>query len=256
MGKLKIAARILASARPPLLPFLDRARLLPEGRTFRVRYCGLRFAARAGVGDFEVLNEVFAHRTYEEGLATVGAGSVVVDIGANIGAFSLAAAQRGAARVYAFEPVASNARIARETAAQNGFGQTIEVVEKAVGSLAGERTLYVNPSDAGGGTFFPEIHSRWRGHDAARATSVPCVSLPGFLDERGIGRVDLLKLDCEGAEFEIIQSIRGCADRFLGVIFEFHSDGKLEATLQCLRESGFLPRAARPPYQVIFAPRR
>jgi FkbM family methyltransferase len=233
--------------------------LLRKKSKHHVSYRGMRFGARAGVGDFAVLNEIFLHQSYASGISLLRRGAVVVDIGANIGAFSIAAAQAGAAAVHAFEPLSDNFELLRENIRLNGFDPVIRPEQLAVAAKSGPAVFHYNADDAGGGTFFPSIHTAWRG--GAQGTGVQqlpvqCVSLQEYFEQKQIVTCDLLKLDCEGAEHDIISSLGGAADRIHAVIFEYHSDGKLDAILALLKGYGFKNFQRAPhPYQVILATR-
>jgi FkbM family methyltransferase len=118
-----------------------------------------------------------------------------VDIGANIGAYSLfVAARAGAsARILAVEPqpdifdrLVYNIRL-------NPFG-TIKAVACAIADKAGELTLFVDHRNQG------ESSVRIVGPSQAGAMRVPAVTLLDLLQSEGFSSVDAVKLDVEGAE--------------------------------------------------------
>jgi FkbM family methyltransferase len=77
------------------------------------------FLIRTGTQDMKVFQEVFSHNVYDLGDPLAG-DDVVVDVGANIGAFSAAAISRGAGMVLAYEPEEANYEILRLNLAQAG----------------------------------------------------------------------------------------------------------------------------------------
>jgi FkbM family methyltransferase len=259
MKKTKLLADMLTACRPCWIPLADRLHLLPKRAQYNVSYMGQRFRARAGVGDFPVLNEIFLHRSYASGISLVHRGSVVVDIGANIGAFSIAAAQAGAAAVHAFEPLPDNFELLRENVRLNEYDSVIHPVQLAVAAKSGAAVFHYNANDAGGGTFFPSIHAAWRGgkkDGGVQQLPVQCIALDGFFAQKKITSCDLLKLDCEGAEHAIISALGETAACINAVIFEYHSDGKLDEILALLKGYGFRNLEHAPhPYQVILATR-
>lgn len=258
MNRIKLLSKIVLMCRPFWVPILERVGFGKHGTSHNVSYNGRCFFARAGVGDFGVLNEIFIHNSYQDGLNRIAKGSVVIDVGANIGAFSIAAAAAGARRVFAFEPLKENFDLLLRHIKANNMEDVIVPVQLAVADKSCEATFYYNDTDAGGGTFFPTIHANWTGSQTAKKVkqrSVQCVSLMEYFDQQKIDHCDLLKLDCEGAEFDILQSIGGVANRIGAIILEYHSDGKLDQIKKRLKELGFKEEPRRAPYQILFAVR-
>ena len=131
---------------------------------------------------FDVAERAHIAKTLEQG------GSFV-DIGANVGIYSMLAAYAGA-RVLAIEPQpVLCARLAFNKQA-NGF-DAIEVVQSAVGESDGTTEIVIDEKNLG--------HSGAATEGEKRIT-VPCATLLGLLDRHGIERPDLLKIDVEGAE--------------------------------------------------------
>ena len=257
MSKLAILAKMISHCSPWWIPFADRLGWLPQGRKYPVHYRGTLWNCRGGVGDFSVLNEMFLHGAYDLAFRNLRSGATVIDIGANIGAFSVAAAKAGAAAIWAFEPVPANQALLRENVAANRLQTIVQLVPNAVAREPGTLTLYTRDTDAGGGTLYPEIHRSWHASDGAMASDirpieVQCVNLNEFFGREKIQYCDLLKLDCEGAEFEIIDSLDADTVKAIGaVVFEYHSDGKLDAIIALLKKLGFTRIDRHPVYQVI-----
>jgi FkbM family methyltransferase len=159
------------------------------------------FAVRGGhPTDAQVIAEVWKADQYGVEPADV-AGKTVVDVGANIGAFSVLAASMRAARVVAFEPEPANARILRLNAAG---APKIEIREEALGAADAELILAPGPGGVHGGgshALLPEeLEARAAAEDPQNVV-VPLRHAGAALAE--IGPVGLLKLDCEGSEYAI-----------------------------------------------------
>lgn len=142
---------------------------------------GASFESRAGTDDHHVLFEIFVEGIYP---TDVGHGDTVMDIGANIGGFTVQAARRGA-RVIAFEPFPENFEALERNVRRNaGGGGPTTLVQAAVGDT--ERTAQlVIPDDT--------RHSgRYSLHPGRGGKTVPvrCVSLRTALDERAVESVD------------------------------------------------------------------
>ena len=128
--------------------------------------------------------------------------NVIMDVGANVGVYSLAAAAANpAALIHAFEPTPELTARLQTNIALNQFDRIV-VNSAAVGQQAGEIYLhygggkggmnegmnYVSPTAAGG-----------------RDRLVPVVSLDEFCEQNKIETVDLMKIDIEGHEYHALR---------------------------------------------------
>jgi FkbM family methyltransferase len=110
--------------------------------------------------------------------------------------FSLYAASRKAGRVHAYEPNTQTYACLMRNITDNHLEQTIHPHQSAVSSSAGDTVKFpVQPS---------VYNAIITGDTATEFELVKTTSLPAILDEHHLDRVDLLKLDCEGAEYDIV----------------------------------------------------
>ena len=141
-----------------------------------------------------IYDEIWVDKVYGD----VAHGWTVLDIGANIGFFTLFAMKAGA-NVYAYEPEEKNyerlvAQVNEYCVEKNfGFIATARMKRCAVASDNEGRNLYLNAENIGGHRIT---------HDAGGGIQrVPSITLNQIIEE--VGHVDLIKMDCEGAEREI-----------------------------------------------------
>jgi FkbM family methyltransferase len=165
---------------------------VPTAEGFRIDVDPSDFAvghtiARTGIYEPEVCEVV---RRY------LGAGQCFVDIGANIGWFSLLAAAivGPAGRVVAVEPNPSSTAMLRQSAKENGF-DNIEIVEVALSAESGVAAL---ETDGSNGRVIPIEGPPARPLEASFV--VPLQPLDLVLRVGGVARADVVKLDVEGAE--------------------------------------------------------
>ena len=137
--------------------------------------------------------------------------STVIDIGANIGVYSVFAAKNKNTIVYAFEPMLDNFKLLEENIKLNKLDGKIFPFNSAVGAKKEKRTLYL-----GGSPFhslYPAADSPFNAlYDNQTAikqnyTEIECISLGDIFRDNKINFCNTLKLDCEGAEFEILYSL-------------------------------------------------
>lgn len=215
------------------LPFLIRlgAGALPGGpRTTTVHTVGgSRVTAPNTPMGRAPIWEIFASDDYpwKEILRLLPDEPVVLDIGAHVGAFTLAVAEsrpRVAGACYepspwAFEMLTSNLRV-------NGLAGRVAARHSAVAAVPGETLFYeAEPGSCASSTI---------AFNGAVARSVPAVTLTSAVNDLVGSDVDLLKLDCEGAEYEIVIGMPRLAWQPIRSIFlEYHAvDGRAYPDLE------------------------
>lgn len=127
----------------------------------------------------------------------VGAGDVFIDVGANIGLFSLKVAPK-AARVVAVEPGTDARTLLEENIALNGF-TNVTVVPKALADKDGTAVLHHNPLGDD-----PQAFSLINDGSQAGGEEVQMTTLDTLVRENGLPKVDCIKIDVEGAEGMVI----------------------------------------------------
>lgn len=193
MGKLASTASVVETFKNWPAVFCDHVgyRRAPYISSLRN---GLHFLTRPRSDDGRILFDVFAKGCYRPRAITKG--GTVIDIGANIGAFSLLAAQRGAI-VYAYEPHPLNLMLLGANCALNGFSD-VHINSVCVAAKAGRAALYIPDNDA-----FVGRYSLYPGR-GSRTVEVSVVSVKTMFTEVPPGPIDCIKLDCQGSEYEIL----------------------------------------------------
>jgi FkbM family methyltransferase len=124
---------------------------------------------------------------------------VFVDIGANVGLFSLFVASRAGrdAKILAIEPERENVRRLSFNLAANP-GLPIRLLPLALGETAGRLAIDLNAADRGG------TRTRPLGPSEEAGVAVECKPLTDVLAKENMTRIDALKIDVEGAEDQIL----------------------------------------------------
>jgi FkbM family methyltransferase len=147
--------------------------------------------------DAWILKETILDRQYEKVSVALEHGWTVVDIGAALGDYAVwASKQIGDGRVYAVEPFPASVKMIRENLRLNQITNTV-ICEEAIGGQDGLSGLQLVTGEA-----VQHSTAAITGIDGSVAVSVS--SLRSFLIEEKIDLVDYLKMDCEGAEFDIL----------------------------------------------------
>jgi len=209
---------------------------------------GLRFSVRAGTTDLAVLNEaVFMNPYLGSGHIELREDSVVMDVGANMGDFAIQAAARcPLGRVFAVEPMSEYSSLLETNKKLNRLSN-IEIIRVALGDHEGEISLSVAGAESG--AYFNGTTRR----EIARLTT-----LPQLMQERGLDRLDLLKMDCEGSEWDILPAAHAVLPRIRQICMEVHpSRGwTAEKLAEMLRSTGYEVWYNEPPARSILWARR
>src|SRR6185312_12559499 len=197
---------------------------------------GLRVAQQNKNETDYLYREIFERRCYLQHGVSIERGDWVVDVGANIGMFSLQAAQLGAARVYAFEPLAAVCASLRQNARLGGG--RIRVFEHGLSGAEGEVQFTYYPrytmmsgqseyadaagevevikrylaNEAGGGSseaaaLLREADELLAGRFTGQVQQCRLRRLTDVLREEQVRRVDLLKIDVQRAEWDVLQGL-------------------------------------------------
>lgn len=212
------------------------ARLGWPSDTATVTLRGVRYLVRVGGAELGAYLEINLDRAYERhpGFAT-GPGEVVLDVGANVGLFTLRQALRGA-RVYAFEPDPEAFRRLQGNVEANRTPGRVDVFRRALGARPGHATLARSRE-----TVLTRVL-----HDAHGEVDV--VTLDQVVDELGLPVIDLLKLDVEGDEANILGGGARALAVTRRVVMECHGPELLDQVTGVLTAAGFTRLGSKPPY--------
>jgi FkbM family methyltransferase len=157
---------------------------------------GLRFKVDAGGMDLSILYEIFGARIYDRQFGDIAPDGTILDIGANIGAFTVRAARDLVpnGRVIAIEPNPKCLQLIEEHLTMNRL-HNARLVQGAVASRSGPVCLHVAGYSAGSTLFS-------RGSDE----NTDVIVVPAISPQDALLLADsyeLVKVDCEGGEFAL-----------------------------------------------------
>jgi len=175
----------------------DYAGLMAHGTVYTLKFRnGIRISCRAGTTDRGTVNEIWFKAMYAPSEVGIDDHTVVMDIGAHIGAFALfASVNNPHGRVIAYEPDEENFRLLTKNI-QESARTNITAHKKAMAGSVGMRTLYISNRD-------PDCHNLFV-DESGEKEEVACTTLPAAMAEDKVADLDYLKIDCEGAEYELL----------------------------------------------------
>lgn len=192
--------------------------------------------------EFFILNEIFVRNDYD---FTTTSKAVVIDIGANVGITSLFFSQFDfVEKIYAFEPV-------KDTYKQAEYNFSLN---KNMHKVALMKNIGLGKSSRKEVFLFDKF---WKGNAGCRGIESPSYSQNAAATEREVqiedasvelqaivdanpGRKIVVKMDCEGGEYEIIEGLyaSGMINCINVLLIEWHDQGSLELE-KVLLDSGF-----------------
>lgn len=238
-----LPAAILTVRNWPLL-LLNYTGIKDKGETYYLRN-GLHIKTGDGTGA-SILFVIFLKKEYG---SIPPSHSLVIDIGAHVGIYSLYASQPLGTKVYAFEPVPENFSLLQENIEQNSLRQRILAFPLAVASNSGHMRIYLRRNASGLHSLLPALNATFQlTYEKEKFDEtfidVPCVSLRDIFERNDIQHCDALKIDCEGAEYDILYALpKSYFERIQSIHIEYHNQSQQEHTgkalLSFLEQQGF-----------------
>ena len=141
--------------------------------------------------------------------AAIKSGDVVLDVGANMGIYSMTGAQRVGAlgRVFAFEPNSNARNLLSQNIAINKLTRAVKIISSCVGDYDGATQFHETMDSA-----FSGMRATGRS-SIKRIIEVPVITLDSFISRENLDRVDALKLDVEGFEANVLKGAALLLDR-------------------------------------------
>lgn len=217
LAKPRWARRLLA----PLLPDQGLVRF-PKGPVLAVDYRDLRGPSfHMGHGYRDPWRALASYEPQQreiiEGILSARAAAregapVFLDVGANVGLFTLSAKQRlPNLRVYAFEPHPRNAACLARTIRENGWKE-VQLESLALAATEGSASLFQDESDSGGHSLLAT--NLWNNRGVTAAVPVTLITLDRWAERVKLDRLDAVKVDVQGAENGVLLGGKNTISRF------------------------------------------
>jgi FkbM family methyltransferase len=195
-----------------------------QKQSFSFRYQGHMLLIEADYATplYETVAEVVDYDCYQLSQVKFSGGTegIVLDIGAHIGVATVVLAQLHRGRIFCFEPIPRNCEFLEANLRSNNV-TTAQVMPSAVTAADGFTTFEVDPNVSVVGHAGHVI----KGDPLAftQTLQVKTISLPSALLACGGAHVELIKMDCEGGEYAIVEQITPeFARRIRNITMEVH----------------------------------
>ncbi len=161
--------------------------------------------------DESVFGEIFVEREYKIlEPVIVSARAPIIDIGAHVGMFSIyCAVLNPTMQIFAYEPDEANFAAMKENLKLNNV-KNVTMKNVAVGGEMGQRVLYMSKDSHNHSLLGAEVAGDQSvpGRDfSGEEKLVSVVTLEKIIQQNRLASVSLVKMDCEGAEFEILEGM-------------------------------------------------
>lgn len=184
--------------------------------------------------DLGTIREIWVNREYNPNGFDIKNGYSVIDIGAHKGYFSVfAGLQAKDVFVYSFEPFSNNYNFLVDNIKLNDLQNRVKVFNIGISGYKSKKRLYISKEDMGG-------HSIYR--KGGEFVEIDCITLKDILRMNKIEKCDFLKLDCEGAEYEILfNTSENTLNKISKISLEYHevSQYNYKDLEKFLKEKGF-----------------
>jgi FkbM family methyltransferase len=206
-------------------------------KTIQLRRSGLKFKVR-GAMDVWSIKETFLDRFYERYGFVIQPGWNVLDIGAALGEFTLFAAHAATdMRVFAFEPFPQSVVLLNDNIRLNNT-PSVQVFPEAVAAKNGTLTLDLTSGEP------LQFQSHADLPTASSQITVNAAALSDLFARLDVQSFDLVKMDCEGAEYDIFFNTAPDALKHIRrIVMEYHDNATSYTHLDLVRflsEQGFV----------------
>ena len=136
---------------------------------------------------------------YQYNSVSLQPNDTVIDVGANIGMFSIFANHFYGCKCYAFEPVSSTAKLLLKNLVLNKMEESIVIEPYALSDKVCDLDIWISKNNINAASFVinPE--------DLAGLEKIHCITLDQWVKENDVQKIDFIKADIEGAERYMLQ---------------------------------------------------
>jgi FkbM family methyltransferase len=188
------------------------------------------------LSDVMIVFEVLHDGEYE--MCPIYPDDVIVDIGGHIGSFSIMASRKATrGKIFTYEAFDGTFQQLKKNLTDNRI-TNVQPFNVAISDKVGETTFFVNTMNQAQNSLHAE---------SGEEHIVKTIPLENVFSDNGISRCNLMKVDCEGAEYDILFSGKDALQNVDRIVLEYHEPTLAQLAKgfnpqsleQLLKESGF-----------------
>jgi len=162
------------------------------------------------IGETGVLEDYHPNSSFD-----IKPGDIVFDVGAHMGSFSIYAANKGA-HVFAFEPLPENFKRLCENITLNHMEGKVTAINEGIFYKTGELPFFFDNHNTGGNSIISTDRLQ-------QATNIKVDTIGHYVKQFGLQKIDLLKIDIEGAEYDIFRNLSDEEFKYIEkIVGEYH----------------------------------
>jgi len=192
-----------------------------------------RFRVRVNTADMFTVFEVWRRNEYINSNFDIKKDDIVVDIGANIGSFSVLAAKKASdGAIFAYEPNKENYHMLLKNKVLNN-AYNLFPFNLAIAASKGTMEFFIDKSNTAGHSIYAT--------DSGTMIKVKSDTLKSIFRTNGLKRINYLKIDAEGAEYDILLNTSSDVLRKIDkIVLEYHD--YLEHNHSCIDLKRYLEK--------------
>ena len=185
--------------------------------------------------DFSHIYEIFESNTYDLDISN----NIVIDVGASNADSSIYFARKGAKMVIGLEPSKESFALGQKNILSNNLTDRVILLNSALSNQLGTSYMVISNQNPNGNSLSPTTSVKKLGIEFDSIEVVKTTSIEALLSDYHLDRIDLLKLDCEGCEYNVLESLSDITFAAISrIVLEYHDGLKFIPNL--LFSKGFI----------------
>lgn len=228
---------------------------LIKGR-FRIYYIyklknNIKLSVRLFTWDSWIIDEIFFRKIYNPEGFEIKDSDIVIDVGAHIGSFTIyAAINTKEGQIFSFEPVKENYFLLKKNIELNGI-KNVYIHNLSITDKTGKDYIHISDNNTG-------ICSHILKGSKTKKEIVNTTTLTSIIKNYKLKKIDFLKIDAEGSEYDILRSLPGSIiKKILKIVIEYHyvnEEKNINTLIEFFKENGYEYHFTKNP-DIIYAKR-
>jgi FkbM family methyltransferase len=188
---------------------------------------GIKIKLRNNSTDIQAFANVWLLEEYNQDKFIPKENDIVIDIGAHIGLYAMYISQKkDNVKIFSYEPVHENYNLLNKNIKENKL-HNVKIFNFAVGKTSGKEKIFLSNDQS--------AHNMYEKSENFEAVNM--ITLDEIIKENKLEKISILKLDCEGAEYDIFENLsEGSFEKIEKICFEYHIMNEDDSRLNNLKE--------------------